>query len=45
MDGNNFIIVAFLILLGTKLSQMFSVYISFYVKYGIENASLIQGGD
>ena len=31
MDGNNYIAVAFLILFGTKLSQMFSVYISFYV--------------
>ena len=28
----NFIIVAFLTLFGTKLSQMFSVYIYFYIK-------------
>ena len=28
MDGDNFIIVAFLILFGTKLSQMLFVYIS-----------------
>ena len=29
MDGIKFITVAFLILFGTKLSQIFSVYISF----------------
>ena len=30
--NENFIIVAFHILFGTKLSKMFSVYISFHVK-------------